>query len=395
MTDPHHDGPSAFDELAADQEDRRRDADRSGRGRRRGERRRSNPLRTLLPALLVLAVVGALLAGGLYGYRWVTGNVQVAEQTPTDYPGPGTGEVVVTVEPGDTGADIASTLKENDVILSTGPFVTLFANTPEAGGISPGAYRLKKQMSSQDALDALMDPASVAGVRVAVPEGMRLTELLPFLAKETGIPVEDFETAVEDYRSLGIPENPANSAEGYLWPGRYDFPEDATAQDVLTTMAAQMQAQMENRGVTAEDQHRVLTIASIAEKEARTPEDYGRVARTIENRLEGVGEAGGHPMRLQLDSTVAYMTGKKEVSTTPADRARQSPYNTYQVDGLPIGPISNPGAATIDAVLDPPEGNWLYWVTVDTQTGETKFAATKSEHDKNVAEWRRRASERG
>src|SRR5699024_10615333 len=142
----------------------------------------------------------------------------------TDYPGPGTGEVTVEVAAGDTGTDIASTLVEEDVIKSTGPFVTVFASTPDASGIEPGVYRLQKKMASADALEALMDPSNLAGHRVIIPEGLRLTQIWPLLSEASGIPVEDFEAAAKDYTSYGIPENSAESLEGYLWPGRYDIP---------------------------------------------------------------------------------------------------------------------------------------------------------------------------
>lgn len=354
-------------------------------GRRRAPRR--SPLRRILPALVVLVVIGGLGVGGVYGYQWLTGSVNIGQAEPTDYEGPGTGEVVIEVQEGDTGTDIARTLVENDVILSTGPFISLFANTPEAASITPGTYRLKMQMSSSAALTLLLDPESLAGFRVTIPEGLRLSDIYPRLSEATGIPVEDFEALTGDPDAIGVPENPAGSIEGYLWPGRYDIPEDATAEQVLTMMWERMKAELEARGIPPEQWHSTLTIASIAEKEARTPEDYGKVARTIDNRLAGIGEAGGTPMKLQLDSTVAYVSGRKAVSTTPEERAVDSPYNTYMRAGLPVGPIANPGAATIDAVLDPPEGDWLYWVTVNTDTGETKFATTKAEHDANVREW--------
>ncbi len=92
-------------------------------------------------------------------------------------------------------------------------------------------------------------------------------------------------------------------------------------------------------------------------------------------------------MKLQLDSTITYFTGSETVSTTDEERATDSPYNTYLHQGLPIGPISNPGLATLQAALDPPEGDWLYWVTVNTETGETKFATTYAEHQEYVKEW--------
>lgn len=381
----------SFDELAESQNPRDEEAP-TGHGRRRAagpvrRRRRRGPLRRALPVLLVLLVLGGLGVGGVYGYQWLTSNVSLEQEDP-DFPGPGSGEALVQVAEGDTGTDIARTLVDAGVIKTSGPFITQFSNSPDASGIEPGLYRLKKGMTSSDALTMILDPANLAGHRVIVPEGLRAEKIWAVLSEATDIPVEDFEAAAKDYTSFGVPENDAKSLEGYLWPGRYDVPEDATAGEVISMMTDRMQTELEKLGVAPEDEHRVLTLASIAEKEARDPDDYGRVVRTLENRLEGVGEAKGKPMKLQLDSTVAYFTGSDTISTTPAQRKQDSPYNTYLHEGLPVGPISNPGKATIQAAIDPPEGDWLYWVTVNTDTGETKFAATYSEHEKNVQEWR-------
>ena len=147
-----------------------------------------------------------------------------------------------------------------------------------------------------------------------VPEGLRLEQIWPILSESTDIPVEEFEAAAKDYTSLGIPENPANSPEGYLWPGRYDIPEDATASDVLSMMWGRMEEELTKREIPEDQWHRTLTIASLAELEVRNAEDYGKVVRTILNRLEGKGEAGGSPMPLQFDSTVHYVTGKEALS---------------------------------------------------------------------------------
>ncbi|WP_347042415.1 endolytic transglycosylase MltG [Brachybacterium nesterenkovii] len=396
-----NDDDSLLDELVGEDEAQHAADEHpaAGRGSRRGKRRaagRRTPLRTMLPALVVLLALLAVGGGGFLGYRWLTANVDVASDADaTDYPGPGTGEVVIEVKEGDSGGDIARTLQEAGVIKTTAPFSAQFGANPDASKISPGSYRLKKQMSSDEALTALLDPANVAGAKVTIPEGQRMSVILPRLSDATGIPVADFEAAAADYTALGVPENPAKSAEGYLWPGTYVFAEDATAQDVLSEMVARTLSELDKRGVAPQDQYRILTLASIAEKEAKTPEDYGRVVRTIQNRLDGVGEAGGTPMPLQLDSTVAYASGRSSVSTTAEERASDSPYNTYMHAGLPVGPISNPGGETIDAAISPPEGDWLYWVTVNTDTGETKFAATKAEHDANVREWQQWAQSKG
>lgn len=388
---------SSFDDIVASQQASEEPPPPREHGRRRagGPRKRKRSGAHLLPVLLVLVVVLAVGGAGVYGHTWVTDNLSVGSSEPDDYEGTGNDEVVlVEVADGETGSEIAQTLVENEVIKSPEPFVSLFSTSPDAGQISAGTYQLKKQMSSRSALDALLDPESISGVRVTIPEGMRMSKIFETLAEETHLDVEDFEEAAENYTDHGIPENPADSPEGYLWPGRYDIPEEATAGDVLEMMYHRMESELDARGVAPEDRHQVLTEASIAEKEARTPEDYGKVIRTIDNRLEGTGDANGDPMKLQLDSTVAYISGKEEVSTTPKERKADSPYNTYKYEGLPVGPIANPGAETIDAALDPPDGDWLYWVTVNTETGETKFAETKKEHDANVEQWQKWARDR-
>ena len=111
--------------------------------------------------------------------------------------------------------------------------------------------------------------------------------------------------------------------------------------------------------------------------------DRAKVARVIENRLA----AKDGPTRglLQMDSTVHYAVKKRgKAGTTDADRASASPYNTYRVQGLPPGPINNPGAASIAAAANPAEGPWLFFVTVNPSTGETRFASTVAEHQGNV-----------
>lgn len=379
------DEDTSFDDIAEEQGPAR-DNGSTRRGRRRGKRQRSF-LRGILPVVLVILVLAGLTFGGISGYRWLTSNISV-EAEATDFSGPGSGEALVEVQSGDTGADIAGTLVDEGVIKSAPPFVTVFFNTPEASGIEPGIYRLKQEMPATDALQMLLNPDNLAAHRVIVPEGLRTEQVWQTLSEGTGIPVEDFEEAATDYTSYGIPENDADSLEGYLWPGRYDVPEDATAEEVIAMMWSRMEEQLTAREIPQEDWHRTLTIASLAELEVRNEEDYGMVVRTILNRLEGAGEADGSSMPLQFDSTVHFVTGKSaSVGTTDAERATESPYNTYLNTGLPPGPIASPGAATLDATQDPPAGDWLYFVSVNTDTGETKFAETWAEHEENVLEW--------
>lgn len=375
-------GDSSLEELLGDHD--------SGHERgpsHRGRRRKDGAVRGIVPLILVVVVILAVAGGGYFGYTWITKNVSV-EQEANDFEGEGTGSVTIKVAEGDTGSDIAQTLKEHNVIKSTQPFITAFSNNPDASSIKPGTYKLREEMSSASALKLLLDPASSVGLTVTIPEGWSTRQIYVRLSEKTGIPVKDFESAAKDYTALGVPENKAESVEGYLWPGTYGIDEDATATEILTMMVSRMVQVLEQKDIPKDQWHETLTLASIAEKEARDRGDYGKVIRTIENRLAGRGEAGGRPMNLQLDSTVAYVFGLESVSTTPEQRAVDSPYNTYKYPGLPVGPISNPGELTLDATMNPPKGDWLYWVTVNTDTGETRFSTTKAEHDKAVAEWR-------
>ncbi|HEY9293616.1 MAG TPA: endolytic transglycosylase MltG, partial [Microlunatus sp.] len=118
---------------------------------------------------------------------------------------------------------------------------------------------------------------------------------------------------------------------------------------------------------------------SLIEAEVNRPADRPKAARVIYNRL-----AAGMP--LQLDSTVHYAIGRRgKVTTTAQERANKSPYNTYVHKGLPPGPIGAPGKAALEAAANPAAGDWLYWVAVNPDSGETVFTKTKAEHDAAVA----------
>jgi len=126
-------------------------------------------------------------------------------------------------------------------------------------------------------------------------------------------------------------------------------------------------------------------VASIVEREVNWSDYYGQVARVIENRLTDNTEVVG---RLQMDSTVLYGVGKTGGVPTQADLAADNPYNTYIYAGLPPGPISNPSVEVIKASFDPPAGDWLYFVTVNLETGETKFSNNLNDHNSYVQELR-------
>ena len=281
------------------------------------------------------------------------------------------------VSSGDTLSDIARTLVAEGVIASPGPFVDAAETEPAATGIQPGVYALRSQMSGTAALDLLLDPAARQITRVTVREGLTVAATLALLSEETGKPLPELQAVAADPAALGLPAYASGMLEGFLFPATYDFEPDDTPADMLSGMVSRTDQALDALQVPEADRLTVLTKASIVQAEAASPEDMAMVARVLENRL-----ADGMP--LQLDTTVNYANGKSGITTTPEDRANPSLYNTYVHTGLPPGAIGNPGEQAIEAVLAPAQGDWRFFVVIDPDTGETRFARTAEEHQQNV-----------
>ncbi|HEX5968774.1 MAG TPA: endolytic transglycosylase MltG [Intrasporangium sp.] len=346
--------------------------------KRRGKAPRGKP--SVLRRLAVIVLALAIVAGGVgIAYTYLR-PVVVGFFEPNDYPGPGSGSVRVTVAQGAGGSAIATVLADQDVVKTTKAFIEAASDDPKSAGIQPGVYEMRTQMKATDALAILVDPANRIVTRVVVPEGKWAKEVYPILSAATGIPVADYAKAAKDGAALGLPPSAKGNVEGYLFPASYEFEPDTTAADHLRKMVTESTTRLEALGVTPDQMERTMIVASLVEAEARFAEDRPKVARVVENRL-------AQDMQLQFDSTVNYATGKHGITTTDADRASKSPYNTYQVKGLPPGPIGNPGESAIQAAAQPAQGPWLYFVTVDPAKGTTKFAVTWQEHEANVAEF--------
>jgi UPF0755 protein len=358
--------------------DQHRTATRSGRGGgRRAERRRRSRPGGCLPLLVVLAVV--LVAVWFGGGAAVDKVKSMVGQDP-DYSGPGTGSVTVQVHEGDSSAAIGRTLKEAGVVKSVGAFTDAAMADERSRTIQVGYYQLKKEMKASDALAVLVDPKNLIQARVTIPEGYRVKDIVKAIASKTDITADQVNAALKDTKALGLPPEAGGNVEGYLFPATYTVVPGETADQLLKQMVAKtvqvstelnLKAKAEALGYTPEQ---ILTIASILESEGSRAEDLPKIARAIYNRLDD-------GMALQSDATVNYANDKSgSVYTTAEDRQNPSPYNTYVHTGLPPGPIGAPGEKTIEAALNPADGNWLYWVTVNLKTGETRFNETYEGH---------------
>jgi UPF0755 protein len=345
-------------------------------------RRRRRP-RTALTFVLMLALFAGLVVAGVVFVPRIFDALR--PQPAPDYPGPGYGIVTVEVLEGDNGGDIAQTLLDAGVVASTKAFVDAFNDNPGATSIQAGSYDLKKEMKAADAVAALLDPANRAEVKLTVAEGLRASQVFERIASVTGLPVAEVEAAAKDAAAIGLPAEAGGNVEGWLAPATYTVERDATPTDILRHMVEQTTQEFDERGIEGLRRQRVLIRASIVEKEVNNPEDYGKVARVIENRLAPDSPTGG---TLGMDSTLAYGLGKSGLDLTREDLASNNLYNTRVHPGLPPGPIGSPGTAAIDAVLSPPAGDWLYFVTVNPDTGETRFTASYEEHLANQALYR-------
>lgn len=351
-------------------------------GARRGERRRRGP------GCLIGLVILALLFGGLYlGVTKGVGFIQDQFTGTPDYAGPGSGEVLFEVKDGDSVAEIGRNLKEQDVVKSVDAFTEAANDDPDGSrGIQVGTYQLKKQMKASDALAILVDPAnaSATSTKVVVPEGLRVVDIVERLAKQTDFSKKQFEKALADPGQLGLPDYAEGNAEGYLFPATYEFGPKLKPADMLKAMVdrwrqavadTDLEAKAEQLGYTP---HEMMTIASLLEAEGRG--DYTpKIARVIYNRLDNPDNGVTYGL-LQIDATVNYALDRELVAVpTTEDLEVDSPYNTYKYPGLPPGPIEAPGQAAMEAALNPDNGDWLFYVTVNLATGETKFTESYDE----------------
>lgn len=347
--------------------------------------------------LVILLLGVALVGGGLaYASHLLGGDAE---------PGP---EVELRIA--GSAASIGERLEEEGVIRSALAFRLVARSRELDGGFLAGDYVFKVGMSVDDALDVLeAGPAAAETIRFTVPEGWTVAQTLDRLASATEFEVADFQAVLDAGRcaegetpgqdcGLRLPNWVPDFAtfgpevrtpyEGVLFPETYEVQREASPQQILQRMVDQLvkvtDAAVEETGNAGADLYTVLIKASMIERETRVDDERPIVASVIENRL-------AIPMRLQIDATAIYASGKHTTRVLREDTEIQSPYNTYQADGLPPTPIAAPGRASITAALAPAETEFLYYV-VDATEGcnsvRHTFARTLEEHNRNVAVYR-------
>ncbi len=331
--------------------------------RRRRERRRGG-LVLLVALILLVCLVGA--AGGWWA--WASGASGTQEK------------IVVVVPQGSSGSDVAKILEQEHVIRSSLAFKVMARFRGFAEGFQAGTYtNLTTNMSVAGALAALKKgPLPEKTLTAVFPEGLTLVQTAEAVQDQLGIPKQAFLAAARSGSYSLPPYLPKGepTLEGFLFPKKYDFKADVSADDVIDKMLAQLSKEVRSlpwgdyRKLGLKSKYQVLTVASMIEREARFPEDRPRIAAVIYNRLK-------KGMLLQIDATVEYALGRYKSKLTFDDLKVDSPYNTYLHEGLPPTPIANPGLASIEAALSPASGNWLYYIVCD-QEGHHAFTSSYS-----------------
>lgn len=345
--------------------------------RRRMLRRR----RTTTIVVICLLVFGV---GGFFGVKAAGGVFDDLFGPKGDYEGQGTNEVSIEIAPGSSARTVANQLVEEGVIMNSVPFLDEIERRDAT--IQAGTWTMREKMSSKAAVEALINP--IAPPKITIAEGKQVEEIKAIMI-ESGMNADEVDKAIDDKtpKDYGL-EIDAPSLEGYLYPATYDLDKKKTAENVLQEMVDKTKTELDELGIKDKDANRILTLASLVEKESPGDEEVRKkVARVFLNRISEKSQTGG---LLQSDATVAYIHGaRSDLTTTKKERQSDSPYNTYKKKGLPPGPINAPSAGAVEAALNPLKGDWQFFVATNPDTGETKFAKTYDEHKKNVEIYRK------
>lgn len=263
---------------------------------------------------------------------------------------------------------VAKLLQENDLIDSPFLFRAFSSFTNGEKKLRPGAYNLDTSMDFRSLIAGMgYNSDSRVVVEVTIPEGYTVTQTFQLLEDHAVASAADLMDYAANYNYgfsflQDIPLGDVNRLEGFLFPDTYEFYVNHDPKYVINKLLQNFDAQYteEMRAQVARSKYSLreyLTVASLIERET-SGKDRGQIASVIYNRLENPNAAAGTNGYLQIDATLYYLTGK---TPTEADKAIDSPYNTYKYPGLPPAPIANPGLASIKAALKPDNtGNYYY-----------------------------------
>jgi UPF0755 protein len=329
-------------------------------------------------ALALALLAGLSLAAGAAVLMSLLDRLEPADPTSLD-------EVAFTVERGQGLRPVANALEAADLIRDADALTLLARFRGWESALKAGEYGLSAGWTSERILEQITS-GRVRTYTAVLPEGIRASEIADRLDDAGLTSREEFLRVISDEefaKSLGIP---APSLEGYLYPETYEIPRDLPPKELARILVQQfdvawgeIEAQASNNGL---NKHEIVTLASIVEKETAAPEERPLIAGVFLNRLR-------KGMRLETDPTVIYGIEDFDGNLRRRDlRNKQNPYNTYQIAGLPPGPIASPGAEALRAVVEPADTDYLYFVS--RNDGTHVFSKTYRDHVNAVNRYQKR-----
>ncbi|MFT4199957.1 endolytic transglycosylase MltG [Gordonia sp. (in: high G+C Gram-positive bacteria)] len=365
--------------------------------------------RRLAKIATALVVVLALVAGGGYVAKrqgWLPSFVTNALKNKKDFSNTaGTEDVLVTIPDNSSLTNFGQILEQAGVVGS----VDAFIKASDGKALSGGVYKMRKGIPAATAVEMMTGTDNRVG-RLVVPEGVQLEakrgvdrKTIPGVfdliadatevelnGKKVGVTVEQLEQAAKTASAdeLGVPSwarkgvaalpGDYRRLEGLIAPGTWEAVNpEASAAEILNQLISDSSRRYESWGLLTGNKsglspYEVLIAASINEREVRHPEDLPKVARVILNRL-------AKNQRLEMDSTTNYTAAETNIDVHGDNYKADTQWNTYKIFGLPPTPIATVGEQALKAMLDPPKGNWLYFLTVD-KNGKTLFSENFDEH---------------
>lgn len=307
---------------------------------------------------------------------WLLLSVSCAFSDMTEVSGEDT--VYVRITPGMSSSQVGQLLEEQGVIDSRLKFWLAVKLNNAGSKLQVGVFELQRNMQAGDALNVLIN-GQAAAVRVTVPEGLNVRQVAKLFAAHGLVDEQEFLEEAREFAPYDYIEKMPDAdyrIEGFLFPETYDFASDATPRDVMQKMADEFDSRLtpDMRRRAEEEElsiYELVNLASLVEKEAKYPEDRPVIAQVFFKRL-------AIDMPLQSDTTLQYLRDEVKEDLSIADTEVESPYNTYLHYGLPPGPIASPGMASIEAVLNPADTDYLYFVA--DRDGHNHYGYTYDEH---------------
>jgi UPF0755 protein len=291
----------------------------------------------------------------------------------------------VEIERGMSSRQIADALARDGVVRSRWVFLAVRAVRPHAA-LQAGEYRFTAAETPWQVFDKIRR-GDIFYEEVTIPEGSNIFDIASILEGFDLVRPADFLKAAADPKLIRDLDPLAPDLEGYLFPSTYRLTHRTTAAQLCRNMISEFRREWVALGGKQHgaDIHRIVTLASLVEKETAIPPERPLVAAVFVNRLRD-------GMPLQCDPTTVYaalLQNRYNGVIHKSDLASENPYNTYAHPGLPPGPIANPGKSSLAAALHPADANFLYFVAKPDGSGSHHFSATLAEHLQAVAAYRK------